>query len=174
MTLPKELKPKVKGIYGTFLTIGIGTLIATVFGFISSSIHPLIFPVLGSSLIGITYFVMKQTTYTITEDKIIKHSKVFGETHEEIPINKIQNTTAKSSFIQQKLGNYGSITITTAGGSTSSIRIWAIKDYDKINRLINKLTSEHEDTPTENTQTTLFDEAQKLRKAVEQYEQTQH
>lgn len=174
MNLPIEFKPQVKGTYGSFLATGGIVLIATLWGLYDPSINPLILPIGGCIVLGGLYFVIKQTTYTITEDKIVKHSKIFGETHEEVPINKIQNTTAKSSYIQQKLGNYGTISVTTAGGSTSTVRLWAIKDYDKVNSLINQLSSKYEQPNNSQTdsQTTLFDEAQKLRTAVEKYEQT--
>jgi uncharacterized membrane protein YdbT with pleckstrin-like domain len=122
------------------------------------------------------YFIIKRTEYIIKDDRIIMNRDIFGEKHQEIPFNKIQNTTVKKSITEKMAGNYGSVSISTAGSDINALKLFLIENPDEIHKLIVKRTDKcYEKTPDNSkefadkneTEDELEAEYEKLRKTSE-------
>lgn len=170
------LRPKLKGYIGVILfttAIGIAFLFGGLVGAVTFSSFSSMIYVIGIGVVALGFSIgypiyLRKTTYTITETEVIKERETaLSESHERVPIEKIENTTIKRGLLQRILGTYGTISISTAGGSGLSpeLRLYSIEDAKEVHNSLLKITTGDEST-TEKSSDALS-EAKKLTKATE-------
>lgn len=131
---------------------------------------------LAGCMVIVSYFVsyllyIQRTTYKITKDKIILNKKVFGEKHEEIPLDKIQNTIQKKSYTQKLFGDYGNISVSTAGSDAQDMSLSGIQNPDMIYSIIlrnSKLNNNVQDNE-KGVDNSMLKEAKKLRETSNKF-----
>lgn len=172
-----NLQPELKGYIGNLLTtIILGVLLTSggVIGIIAGdSFDTMMYP-LGLGFVALVISVgyplyLRKTSYTITDTEVLKDRKTaLSEKHEKIPLEKIENTTLKRGFIQQFLGSYGTISISTAGsGQHSGLRLYAVKDAKKVHdTLLNQTVSTTDEEPDKTDSSDVYTEAEKLKLAT--------
>lgn len=120
-------------------------------------------------------FYLKRTKYIIDDTKIIKNRNFGGEVHEEVRFDKIQNTEIKKPFFYKLLGEYGIISISTAGSDMSALKLKSIDNAKEIHRVIsNRAENSYEDTSDvvegeEQDPNNLYVEYKKLRKTTDDF-----
>lgn len=173
-----EGKPQLKGSLGGFIFIGLLTVIIALFALVSKSIGGLLITVvLGGGLFVIMLYSLKQTTYTITNKRVIRHRSIFGEKQSEVRLDKIQNLGLKRGIVQRRLGEYGSISLSTAGSGSTDMSLQGIDDIHTLYHLLldetrTKTVQEKPDAEAEDTteQLNAMEEAKKLRKTMKKFE----
>jgi membrane protein YdbS with pleckstrin-like domain len=135
-----ELKPLFSRIFfpkiiGFLLFISI--FIFTFFLYIEISINIfLIIGVLILLILGIIILInilfLKNTTFNISNKKIVRHSNFFHELKKSVPIKQITNIDYSISFFWDKIFNTGSIKIFTAGSKSYEINLFAILKVKKV------------------------------------------
>jgi len=172
-----EGKPQLKGSIGGFLLVGGLTLTITLYALISQSIIGLILTVVLGGGLGVTMlYSLKQTTYTVTNKRVIRHRSIFGEKQSEVRLDKIQNISLSRGIIQRQLGNYGNISLSTAGSGSTDMSLRSVGEINKIYTLLldetRTETVEEETGETESEgQLDAMEEAQKLRETMEEFEE---
>ena len=171
-----KLQPKLKGyIVNIITTLVIGVLLfgSGLLSVLTGSSELIALVVIG--LLFIAYAIgyplyLRKTTYKLTETEIIKdRTTALGETHEKIPLDKIENTTLKQGFTQQLFGSYGTISISTAGsGESSSLKLYSIENAKDVhNKLLTQsVLTDDEQQSTDKTGDT-YTEAKKLTQATQ-------
>jgi len=172
-----KLQPEIKGSLSTLSS----TLLVSggffVYFLLQGSILLSLLGVIVPTVIIFAYSkYLKQTTYTITDEKVEYDREIFGHTNQEIPIKRIQNTRLKRSFLQKKMGGYGTIYISTAGSRGSDLTLRSIGNSKNIHRKISELDNalydddySSEETPSNTEALDVSTEATKLREASEKF-----
>ena len=103
---------------------------------------------IGLLIIGGAYLQIKNTSFVVTNQGLYKKQGVLSRNVQKIGFDKVQNI----SFSQGITGNYfdyGSIEISTAGGSGVEMRFNSIDQPREVEQIINKhLKKEKESTGT--------------------------
>lgn len=166
-------KPQLKGYLGGMIGFCLVLSIITLFLIITSSnivnaisIGFVGFIVITIYVISFTLYI-KKTTYKITESKIIKNKNIFGEKHEEISLNKIQNTKIKKSYVQKKLGDYGTISVSTAGSTSKDMSLRGIENSQMIYRIITRNSKQGR----HNKDASIYEEAKKLNSTSKKFKE---
>lgn len=170
-----KLNPKIQGsIVG--ITIGVILSLFLAIVAIYAELYQLLLPCFAFLVfIAIYPIYLKKTEYIIEDDKIIKNRDIFGEVHEEVRFDKIQNTQIRRGFAQKLMGDYGTVSVSTAGSNMSALKLSSIKDSKKVHKMISDRTdSSYSDTNNNNTvendnvtKNELFEEYKKLRQTTE-------
>ena len=80
---------------------------------------------------------LKITDYVVTSQGLYRKTGLFSRSVQKIGFEKVQNISFSQGILGQQLG-YGSIGISTAGGSGVEMRFAAIDDPKTVQELINK------------------------------------
>lgn len=88
-------------------------------------------------LLTILYIIdIQATTYTITQDSIIKKHNFINTYKQQIKFSNIDKTTIRQTIIQQLLGDHGTIEIHTTNPTKKPIELPAIKHAPTIHNYI--------------------------------------
>jgi len=80
---------------------------------------------------------LKITDYVVTSQGLYRKTGIFSRSVQKIGFEKVQNISFSQGILGTQLG-YGSIGISTAGGSGVEMRFAAIDDPKTVQELINK------------------------------------
>lgn len=178
-----ELQPQIKGSITSVVVILVIGAAFLLYGIIQGNVAMSLFGIGGATFLIVSNMLyFKRTTYTITKDKIIYDKEILGHKHQEIPVNRIQNTSLRQSALQQWMGGYGTIQISTAGSSGNDLRLWSIENADEVHSKISELTNAYStddssSTDSEDSTEEVLDaleEAKKLRETSEKFKQIVH
>ena len=94
----------------------------------SFAIGLLLAPVgIGLLIIAGTYLTARNTAFVITSDRVYKKTGVLSRNVTDIGHGKIQDTGYRQGFVGTQLG-FGTVEISTAGGSDVELRFSAVPD----------------------------------------------
>lgn len=79
------------------------------------------------------------TDYVITNKAIYRKTGILSRSVQQIGFDKIQNTSFAQGFLAKTLG-YGSVAISTAGGSGAEMVLRGVDDPDTVQTMINERT----------------------------------
>lgn len=82
---------------------------------------------IGLLVIAATYLTVTNTAYVITTDRVYKKTGVLSRNVTDIGHAKIQDTGYRQGFVGTQLG-FGTVEISTAGGSDVELRFSAVPD----------------------------------------------
>lgn len=118
----------------------------------TKSIIPAVIIGLPTALLGIGIFIIlgaylsvKNTEYVVTDEGVYVKKGILSRSVQKIGFDKVQNI----SFSQGILGNhfgYGSIEISTAGGSGVEMRFRSIENPKDVQEKINNLIKDEQET----------------------------
>lgn len=122
----------------------------------TKSIIPAVIIGLPTALLGIGIFIIlgaylsvKNTEYVVTDEGVYVKKGILSRSVQKIGFDKVQNI----SFSQGILGNhfgYGSIEISTAGGSGVEMRFRSIENPKDVQEKINNLMKKTQDAKNRN------------------------
>jgi len=113
-------EPKMNSIYPS---LGIGVLFIPLFG-------------IGFLIIAGSYLHLKNTDFLVSSKALYKKTGVLSRSVQRIKFGKVQNISYSQSLFG-KVFDYGSIEISTAGGSGIEMRFNAVENPREIQDLIN-------------------------------------
>lgn len=135
----EKLKPNIDAVSGVLV-------ISSVLGAVGAITSLLLFPpgvLLSLAVLGYPLYMyvrFNRTDYIITDDKVISNVDLGGEKHKEVGFNKIQNTSVKMPFFYQIVGDYGNISISTAGSNFNALTLRAVEDPKEVHeRIVNRI-----------------------------------
>lgn len=168
-----EFSPELKGSLSAIISAVVFGGFFLVYGLIQGSIGMSLFGVVGTFIMVFGYMLyLDRTTYTIKEDKVLYDKEIFGHKHQEIPMNRIQNTSLRQSALQQRMGGYGNVRISTAGSGGSDLTLRSIDHASEVHGKISELSNATSDgqsrANTDDGELNALEEAQKLRETSSQ------
>jgi uncharacterized membrane protein YdbT with pleckstrin-like domain len=95
--------------------------------------------VIGIFIIVSSYLLIQNTDYVVTTNGLYKKTGVLSRDVQKIDFEKVQNISFSQGVIGTQLG-YGSVNISTAGGSGIEMRFSGIEDPKAVQELITKRT----------------------------------
>ncbi|WP_435157584.1 PH domain-containing protein [Haladaptatus sp. DFWS20] len=107
---------------------------------------PLSIVVLGLIIIVSAYLSYQNTNYVVTNAALYKKTGVLSRNVQRIEFDKVQDTSYRQSFFGAQFG-YGTVDISTAGGSGVEMSFENIDDPQDLQSLINE-RSKKRDEPT--------------------------
>lgn len=149
----RKVKPNVVALSGVTVVMSILGVVGVAIGLFFGSSRA---SVVSLALIGYPvyqYVSLKSTEYTITDDKVISDEDFGGEKHEEVGFDNIQNTSVKLPFFYQVVGNYGNISISTAGSNLDALTLKAVENPRAVHEeIVNEIDDvEHSDSDQEDS-----------------------
>lgn len=127
---------------------------------------PLSIVLVGLFIIAGAYFHRENTRYVVTTDALYKKTGILSRDVQRIDLGKVQNTSYSQGFFGAQFG-YGTVEISTAGGSGVEMRFRSVPDPREVQERINKRTKTQrsEDVPqsAESTEDVLDDILAELR-----------
>lgn len=137
---------------------------------------PLSIVLIGLFIIAGAYFHRENTRYVVTTDALYKKTGIISRDVQRIDFGKVQNTSYSQGFFGSQFG-YGTVEISTAGGSGVEMRFRSVPDprevQERINRRIKTHRGEDATEPTETTEDVLDDILAELRAIRETLEAEQ-
>lgn len=180
--------PRIRSILGTaanaisFVVVGLLVLGgAAVGGMVSNSIAMLagiLIVIYGATRVGWAYLRVTNTDYVLTTENLYKRQGVLSETVNRVGVDKIQSTTL-SKGVFGNMFDYGTVDVSTAGGSGVEMSIEDLNDPGELRTELRRqvsaagstgatgeaeLTSEYRVDPE--TARQLVEEARRLREAA--------
>ncbi|MFB6097110.1 MAG: PH domain-containing protein [Haloferacaceae archaeon] len=129
----------------------------------------------GAAQVGWAYLRVTRTHYVLTTENLYRRDGVFSETVNRVGVEKIQRTTLSKGLLGN-LFDYGTVDVSTAGGSGVEMRIEDLDDpgslRSELRRRISAVGSTGEDRPVEGpridpeTTRRLVEEARRMREAA--------
>ena len=98
---------------------------------------PLVFVLVGIPLIIGAYLNRENTEYVITNRALCRKSGIISRNVQRVDFGKVQNTTYSQGFFGQQFG-YGTVEVSTAGGSGVELTFNSIPDPKQVQELVNK------------------------------------
>lgn len=131
--------PQIGGLIGQLIFVSVTGFIIFIIGFLSEQYLAAIFGLSIVVLFIVPYPIyLRKTEYKIMDDKIVRKRDTLSEEYEEVPFDKIQNTQLKRGYIQKRMGGFGNISLSTAGSSSSELKLMAVKNSEKLHNIISK------------------------------------
>jgi uncharacterized membrane protein YdbT with pleckstrin-like domain len=185
--------PRVRRIVSNVATFALWSIAAFVAAFVLTTVLNVELPLPDRGVWGVAvlwtvlqaispvqaYLRTKNTDYLLTDKNIYKKTGVWSENVTRIGLENIQNTTLKKDFTG-KLFDYGTILVSTAGGSGTEMTIDDLDDPDTLRtelrtRMASAREQERGDPEARSgidpeTLQVLVDEARQLRDATETVE----
>ena len=163
----KKLEPNIVALSGVAVVLSaigvIGAVVSLLFNFIQGAVMSM--AVLGYPLYQ--YIRFKRTEYIISDKNVVSNVNLGGEEHKEVGFSKIQNTSVKIPFVYQLVGNYGNISVSTAGSNLNALTLRAVQDpkrvHDNIVKRIDSVESSESDDIEDYSSS--YTEYKKLREA---------
>jgi membrane protein YdbS with pleckstrin-like domain len=134
----------------------------------------LLLPVLGLGLLILvpTYLQVKHTDYVVTNQSLYAKRGVLSTNIQSLELDRIQNTQFDQSFVE-KLLNYGTVGVSTAGSHGLEMTFDAIGDAEEVRDLVRELAKDYTGRSREETADRadpvgeLADELRRTREALE-------
>lgn len=98
---------------------------------------PLALLLVGILIIAAAYFNRENTQYVVTTDALYKKTGIISRDVQRIDFGKVQNTSYSQGFFGSQFG-YGSVDISTAGGSGVEMQIQSIPEPRQVQELVNR------------------------------------
>ena len=102
---------------------------------------PLVFVLVGIPLIIGAYLNRENTEYVVTNRALYRKSGIISRNVQRVDFGKVQNTTYSQGFFGQQFG-YGTVEVSTAGGSGVELTLDSIPEPKRVQELINKQARE--------------------------------
>jgi uncharacterized membrane protein YdbT with pleckstrin-like domain len=125
----------------------------------------------GLVVIAAAYLSRENTQYVVTDRALYKKSGVLSRDVQRIDFGKVQNTSYAQGFFGSRFG-YGSVDVSTAGGSGVEMRFRSVPDPKGVQRLINRRVKsdpardEREESPAD-VLADVLTELRAIREAIE-------
>lgn len=98
---------------------------------------PLSILIVGLFIIAGTYLHRENTQYVVTTDAVYRKSGILSRDVQRIDFEKVQNTSYSQGFFGAKFG-YGTVDISTAGGSGVEMQFQSVPEPREVQEEINK------------------------------------
>jgi len=98
---------------------------------------PLSLVLVGLLVIASAYLYRENTQYVVTTDALYRKSGVLSRDVQRIDFGKVQNTSYSQGFLGTRFG-YGTVDISTAGGSGVEMQFQSVPDPRQVQEAINK------------------------------------
>lgn len=98
---------------------------------------PLSLVLVGIPILVSAYLTYRNTNYVITDAGLYKKTGILSRDVQKISFDKVQNTSYTQSAVGAYFG-YGTVDISTAGGSGVEMRFRAVPDPAGVQQLINR------------------------------------
>ncbi|WP_416839452.1 PH domain-containing protein [Haloferax sp. DFSO52] len=98
---------------------------------------PLSFFLVGIPILVGGYLSFKNTNYVVTSDALYKKTGVLSRNVQRIEFDKVQDTSYSQTFLGAQFG-YGSVNISTAGGSGIEMSFDSVSDPQTLQSLVNE------------------------------------
>lgn len=138
---------------------------------------PLAILLVGIVVIVGAYLWRENTYYVVTTDGVYKKTGIFSRSVTEIEYEKIQNTAYSASAMGRWLG-YGTVEISTAGGSGVEMRIQGVENPQEVQQRLSARVTEVQGTDDEESTADVLDdilvELRAIRQSVEAGSQGQN
>ncbi|KAB1196510.1 MULTISPECIES: PH domain-containing protein [Haloferax] len=109
---------------------------------------PLSLFVVGIPLLVAGYLSFKNTNYVVTSDALYKKTGVLSRNVQRIEFDKVQDTSYSQTFLGAQFG-YGSVNISTAGGSGIEMSFDSVADPQTLQSLVNERIKQRSGRATE-------------------------
>ncbi|WP_266079959.1 PH domain-containing protein [Haladaptatus caseinilyticus] len=109
---------------------------------------PLSIVVVGLVIISSAYLSYQNTNYVVTNMALYKKTGVLSRNVQRIEFDKVQDTSYRQSFFGAQFG-YGTVDISTAGGSGVEMSFDDIDDPQDLQSLINERSKKRDGPNTE-------------------------
>lgn len=134
---------------------------------------PLALVFVGIPIIVGAYLHRENTEYVVTNRALYRKSGIISRNVQRVDLGKVQNTTYSQGFFGQQFG-YGSVEVSTAGGSGVELTFDSISDPKRVQELINTQTKDDSSDHPEDKAAVLDEiltELRAIRVAVEEPDQ---
>ena len=187
-------KPRLRRIITNVVTFVIWSLAALVAAFVLTAVLNVELPIPNRAVWGVAvlwtllqavnparaYLRTKNTDYLLTDENVYKKTGVWSENITRIGIDNVQNTQLKKNFFGNVF-DYGTILLSTAGGSGVEMSIEDLDDPDELRTELRERIAQASDrsrgeprrghgSVDPETIETLVDEATELRETAEAIE----
>ncbi|POG55017.1 PH domain-containing protein [Haloferax marisrubri] len=98
---------------------------------------PLSFVLVGIPLLVGSYLSHKNTNYVVTSDALYRKTGVLSRSVQRIEFDKVQDTSYSQTFLGAQFG-YGSVNISTAGGSGIEMSFQNVAEPQSLQTLVNE------------------------------------
>ncbi|MCO8266603.1 MULTISPECIES: PH domain-containing protein [unclassified Haloferax] len=98
---------------------------------------PLSLVLVGIPLLVGSYLSHKNTNYVVTSDALYRKTGVLSRSVQRIEFDKVQDTSYSQTFLGAQFG-YGSVNISTAGGSGIEMSFQNVADPQSLQTLVNE------------------------------------
>jgi len=137
---------------------------------------PLSFVLVGIPLLVGSYLSHTNTNYVVTSDALYRKTGVLSRSVQRIEFDKVQDTSYSQTFLGAQFG-YGSVNISTAGGSGIEMSFQNVADPQSLQTLVNERIKRRSgpETDAEGKAAVLDDiltELRAIRRAVEGDDET--
>ena len=102
---------------------------------------PLAIVLVGIPIIVAAYLHRENTAYVVTNRALYRKSGIISRNVQRVDLGKVQNTTYSQGFFGQRFG-YGTVEVSTAGGSGVELTFDSISDPKRVQELINTQTKD--------------------------------
>lgn len=132
---------------------------------------PLAFLLVGIPILVSAYLTYQNTNYVVTSSGLYKKTGVLSRSVQRIEFDKVQDTSYRQGFFGTQFG-YGTVDISTAGGSGVELRFDNVDGPQRLQTLINERIHEREERRTDSDDTTavlddILAELRAIRRTVE-------
>lgn len=117
---------------------------------------PLSIVLVGLFIIAAAYFQRENTQYVVTTDGLYKKTGVLSRDVQRIDFGKVQNTSYSQGFFGSQYG-YGTVDISTAGGSGVEMQFRSVPEPRQVQERINKRVKTGRDESATSTEETKAD-----------------
>lgn len=165
----EKLKPNIVALSGFAVALSVIGVIGVIISLLLDAPRGAVVSLVVLGLPLYQYVRFKRTEYIITDENVVSNVNLGGEKHKEVGFSKIQNTSVKIPFSYQIVGNYGNISISTAGSEFNALTLRAVKDPKKVHDKIVKKIDSVESSESDETEdySSSYEEYKELREASE-------
>ena len=103
---------------------------------------PLSLVLIGIPIVASAYLSHQNTHYVVTTDGLYAKSGVLSRDVQKVEYDKVQNTSYRQSALGSHFG-YGSVDVSTAGGSGIEMRFANVPEPQRVQSLINERVKAH-------------------------------
>lgn len=165
----EKLKPNIIALSGVAVVLSIVGVIGVIISLLLDAPRGAVGSLAGLAYPLYQYVRFRRTEYMVTDENVVSNVNLGGEKHKEVGFGKIQNTSVKIPFHYQLVGNYGNISISTAGSEFNALTLQAVEDPKKVHDRIVKRIDSVESSESDQTEgySSSYEEYRKLREASE-------
>ena len=131
---------------------------------------PLVLVLVGIPILVSAYLTYQNTNYVVTSAALYKKTGVLSRSVQRIEFDKVQDTSYRQTFFGAQFG-YGTVDISTAGGSGVELSFQNVADPQQLQTLVNERIRTREGRTGGDDKATVLDdilgELRAIRQAVE-------